>query len=152
MEVLEFACEIERAVFISPDYKVYGAYVDANEYSFIKLNKYGNVTLTGNFHELAEGVKYNVKAIEGTNKYGVQYEVINIKRDIPTGQTETTTFLREILTKKQAKVLLEVYPDIVDRVMTNRLHDIDLNLTKGIKDKTFQIIKDKIIENFALVS
>lgn len=150
-EVLEFVCEIERTVFTSSDYKVYGAYVDINKYDFVKLNKYDNVTLTGNFHELTEGVKYNVKAIESANKYGIQYEVLNIKRDIPTGQTETATFLREILTENQASVLLKVYPDIVDRVMTNKLHDIDLNLTKGIKEKTFQIIKDKIVENFALV-
>ena len=150
-EILEFICEIERAVYTSLDYKVYGAYVDINEYNFVKLNKYDNVTLTGNFHELTEGVKYNVRAIEGANKYGVQYEVVNIKRDIPKGNAETAIFLREILTENQASVLLRVYPDIVDRVMTDRLHDIDLNLTKGIKEKTFQIIKDKIIENFALV-
>ena len=58
--------------------------------------------------------------------------------------------LREILTENQADVLCEVYPDIVDRVINNRLEDIDLNKTPGIKEYTFEVIKNKIVENFCL--
>ena len=47
-------------------------------------------------------------------------------------------------------MLLEAYPDIVDRIMNNRLDDIDLSRTKGIKDYTFNVIKNKVIENFKL--
>ena len=54
------------------------------------------------------------------------------------------------MTPNQTDTLLEAYPDIVDRIMNNRLDDIDLNKTKGIKDYTFNVIKQKVIENFKL--
>jgi exodeoxyribonuclease V alpha subunit len=148
---INFDCEIEREIYNAPDYKIYGAYVDIKQYPDVRLNKYDNVTLVGNFHDLTIGVKYNVKAIEGNSKYGIQYEVINIKRDIPTSASETAKFLHEILTYNQASVLLEVYPNIVQKIINNDLDDIDLSKTKGIKEATFEVIKNKIIENFALV-
>ena len=82
-------------------------------------------------------------------KYGYGYKVTNIKRDRPTNAEETYVFL-EILTENQADVLCKVYPDIVDRVINNRLDDIDLNKTPGIKEYTFDVIKNKIVENFCL--
>lgn len=96
------------------------------------------------------GVEYIVKAKEISDKYGVGYEVINIKREKPTTLAATRNFLYEILTPNQTDTLLEAYPDIVDRIMNNRLDDIDLNKTKGIKDYTFNVIKQKVIENFKL--
>ena len=54
------------------------------------------------------------------------------------------------MTPNQTDTLLEAYPDIVDRIMNNRLDDVDLNKTKGIKDYTFNVIKQKVIENFKL--
>ena len=38
----------------------------------------------------------------------------------------------------------------MDRVINNRLEDIDLNKTPGIKEYTFEVIKNKIVENFCL--
>ena len=43
-----------------------------------------------------------------------------------------------------------MYPDIVDKVMNNDLEDIDLNKLHGIKEYTFNVIKNKIVENFCL--
>ena len=100
--------------------------------------------------ELNLGVEYTVKAKEISDKYGVGYEVINIKREKPTTLAATRNFLYEILTPNQTDTLLEAYPDIVDRIINNRLDDVDLNKTKGIKDYTFNVIKQKVIENFKL--
>lgn len=120
------------------------------EYPQIQIGKYGTCTIKGNVQELNLGVEYIVKAKEISDKYGVGYEVINIKREKPTTLAATRNFLYEILTPNQTDILLEVYPDIVDRIMNNRLDDIDLNKTKGIKDYTFNVIKQKVIENFKL--
>ncbi len=147
---LEFTCEIEREVYNSPDYKIYGAYVDTIKFPFVELNKYGNVTLVGNLHDLMEGITYHVKAQAKTGKYGISYEVLNIRRDLPKDKTETTKFLREILTPNQADVLIDAYPNIVQKIMNNDLSDVDLSKTKGIKEYTFNVIRNKIIENFAL--
>lgn len=120
------------------------------EYPQIQIGKYGTCTVKGNVQELNLGVEYTVKAKEISDKYGVGYEVINIKREKPTTLAATRNFLYEILTPNQTDTLLEAYPDIVDRIMNNKLDDIDLNKTKGIKDYTFNVIKQKVIENFKL--
>ena len=120
------------------------------EYPQIQIGKYGTCTVKGNVQEVNLGVEYTEKAKEISDKYGVGYEVINIKREKPTTLAATRNFLYEILTPNQTDTLLEAYPDIVDRIMNNRLDDIDLNKTKGIKDYTFNVIKQKVIENFKL--
>lgn len=149
-KIVDFKCVPERALLNSEEFKIYGCSVNSFEYPEIHISKYGTASIKGNFQELNLGIEYTVKAREISDKYGVGYEVINIKREKPTTQASTRAFLREILTENQTNVLLSVYPDIVDRVMNNRLDDIDLSKTKGIKDFTFQVIKRKIIENFKL--
>lgn len=149
-KILEFKCTPERLVFNSDEFKIYGCSVNSFEYPDIKINKYNTATIKGNFQELNLGTEYFVKAKEIEDKYGVCYDVINIKREKPTSLASTRTFLLEILTYNQVETLLSVYPDIVDRIMNNRLDDIDLNKTKGIKEYTFNVIKDKVIENFKL--
>lgn len=147
---VKFKCSVVRKTYDGGDYKIYAVDVDKNKYPDIKFTKYGNVTLTGEMHELGVGSNYEVAAVEQLSKYGYGYNVTNIKRDRPTNAEETYVFLREILTENQADVLCKVYPDIVDRVINNRLDDIDLNKTPGIKEYTFDVIKNKIVENFCL--
>ena len=147
---MNFKCTPERLVFNSDEYKIYGCSVNSFEYPQIQIGKYGTCTIKGNVQELNLGVEYTVKAKEISDKYGVGYEVINIKREKPTTLAATRNFLYEILTPNQTDTLLEAYPDIVDRIMNNRLDDVDLNKTKGIKDYTFNVIKQKVIENFKL--
>ena len=122
----------------------------AKKYPDVQFSKYNTATIKGNISELNLGVDYIVKAKEVSDSHGVGYDVINIKREKPTTLAATRNFLYEILTPNQTDVLLEAYPDIVDRIMNNRLDDIDLSRTKGIKDYTFNVIKNKVIENFKL--
>lgn len=149
-KIVDFKCTPERLVFNSDEYKIYGCSVNSFEYPEIQIGKYGTCTVKGNVQELNLGVEYTVKAKEISDKYGVGYEIINIKRDKPTTLAATRNFLYEILTPNQTDTLLEAYPDIVDRIMNDRLDDVDLNKTKGIKDYTFNVIKQKVIENFKL--
>jgi exodeoxyribonuclease V alpha subunit len=150
--IIEFTCQIDREVYNSPDYKIYGVIVDKEKFPNLLYNQYGNVTIVGNIHDLQNGVTYHVKVKEVVHKKrGKQYEVINIKRDKPNNQAETKRFLYEILTHQQAETLLEAYPNIVDKIIKNDLDDVNLNLTKGIKEKTFEVIKRKVIDNFCLV-
>ena len=149
-KIVDFKCVPERLVYNSTDFKIYGVSINSFEYPDIKISKYGTATIKGNMSELNLGVDYIVKAKEVSDSRGIGYEVINIKREKPTTLAATRTFLYEILTEKQTNTLLEIYPDIVDRIMKNKLDDIDLNKTKGIKDYTFNVIKNKVIENFKL--
>lgn len=147
----KFSGIIERCVYNTPDFKIYAVAVDKIKYPELKLNKYGNISITGELADLTLGVEYEVTAEEQTNKYGTSYKIINIRRDMPTTAEGTYLFLSEILTDNQVKVLIEHYPNIIQKVKDNDLADIDLSKLKGIGTKTFEKIKDKIVTNFALM-
>lgn len=146
----KFSGKVVRCTYDTPDFRIFALDVDSKKYPDIKKNKYNNVTILGELHELTVGVTYEISAVEQLGKYGMSYKVLNIKRDVPTTEEDMYLFLSEILTPNQAKVLYENYPDIVQRVKENRLNDIDFNKLKGIKEYTFGVIKRKIIENFCL--
>lgn len=147
----KFKGVVTRCTYNTPDYKIYAMEVSKIDYPDIKQNKYNNVSILGELSDLTLGVEYEVTAEEQTNKYGTSYKVLNIRRDIPTTAEGTYLFLSEILTDNQAKTLIENYPDIIQKVKNNDLADIDLSKLKGIGDKTFEKIKDKIITNFCLM-
>lgn len=149
-KVVEFKGRIVRQTYNGGDYKIYAVDVNRELYPNIKFTKYGNATIRGEIYELGTGIEYEIKAVEENTKYGYGYKVLNIRRNKPQSATDMYVFLQEILTVNQAQTLYEVYPDIVERVMNNNLDDIDLNKLHGIKEYTFEIIKDKIVENFCL--
>ena len=148
-EVL-FKGRVVKQTYNSEEYKIYALDVDRVLYPDIKFSKYGNAVICGEIHELGIGIEYEVRAVGQSTKYGYSYKVLNIRRDKPRSATDMYVFLQEILSLNQAETLYNTYPDIVDRVMQNRLEDIDFSKLKGIKEYTFNIIKSKIIENYCL--
>ena len=147
---IKFKGKINRCIYDSETFKVYAVDVNVREYPQIKLNQYKNCTIVGDLPDLGEDIEYEITAIEKEGKYGMSYQVLNIKRDIPTTSEEVYSFLSSILTVNQAKTICENYPDILNIIKENRLDEIDLNRLKGIKQYTFEIIKEKIIDNFYL--
>lgn len=150
-KLYKFKGVIIKCTYNTPDYKIYAVNVSKKDYPDIKQNKYDNVSILGELSDLTLGVEYEITAEEQINKYGTSYKVVNIKRDVPTTTEGTYLFLSEILTENQARVLVDNYPDIIQKVKDNNLDDIDLSKLKGIGEKTFAIIKDKIVMNFALM-
>lgn len=150
-QIFKFKGVIVRCTYDTPDYKIYAVDVSKKDFPNIKHNKYDNVSILGELTELALGIEYEITAEEQINKYGTSYKVVNIRRDIPTTTEGTYLFLSEILNENQARVLVENYPSIIQKVKDNDLDDIDISKLKGIGRKTFEKIKDKIITNFALM-
>lgn len=148
-EVL-FKGKVVKQTYNTDNYKIYALDVDHELYPDIKFSKYDNAVICGEIHELGIGIEYEVRAVEQSTKYGYSYKVLNIRRDKPRSAADMYVFLQEILSLNQAETLYNAYPDIVDRVMQNRLEDIDFSKLKGIKEHTFNIIKNKIIENYCL--
>ena len=148
---VEFKGIIARRVYSSPTFKTYAINVSKKDYPFIKFSKYGDATIIGDLSDLIVGVEYDVIAKEEYSKYGVSYRVINIHRDIPTDEENTKAFLKEVLTQKQAETLYSNYPDIIDIVKNGEDDKVNLSKLNGIGEYTFNVIKDKIIENFKLV-
>ena len=149
--LLEFQGTVISNPYNTEDYKIYGLKVDYMKFPNIKENKYNNVSLVGNLPDLEDGVEYDIKAEEQNGKSGIQYKFINIKRDRPKTEASTRLFLQSILDSYgQVDEIMREYPDIIDRVINNRLDDIDLKKLYNIGEYRFDVIKRKIIENFAL--
>jgi len=112
------------------------------------------VTLRGKMQRLDySDVPYKVKAkLSNHSKWGYGFEVISISQDTPKTVEDSKLFLKSILTENQVETLLEVYPDIVDMVISNSNVDseIDLNKLNGIKEFTWKIIKNKILDNYLM--
>jgi exodeoxyribonuclease V alpha subunit len=149
--LVEFQGIVVANPYNTEDYKIYGLSVDYNKFPNIKMNKYSNVSLVGNLPDLEDGVEYDIKAEEQNGKSGIQYKFINIKRDRPKTESATRLFLQSILDSySHVEEVMREYPDIIDRVLNNRLDDIDLKKLYNIGQFRFDVIKRKIIENFAL--
>ena len=147
----KFKGVVERCVYDSPDFKIYAVITDKNKYPELKQNKYGNVSILGELSDLTLGAEYEFTGEEQVSKYGVSYKIINLKRDLPTTTEGSYLFLSEILTENQAKTLIENYPNIIQMVKDNDLSGVDLSRLKGIGEKTFEKIKEKIIINYCLM-
>lgn len=110
----------------------------------------GISTMTGKMQRLTIGMKYECTAIEVFNKkYNKwQYEPISIKIQKPDSAEERKKFLQCILTEKQVESILSVYPNIIDMVVNEE--PVDVSIIKGVGEKSFKNIKDKILENYVL--
>ena len=142
---------IEKCVYNSQDFKIYAVNVNKTQYPELKRNKYDNISILGELSDLVIGSEYEFTAVEQESKYGTSYKILNIRRDLPTTVEETYIFLSEILTENQAKVLVDNYPSIIQMVKDNDLSNVDLSKLKGIGQKTFDVIKNKIETNYCLM-
>ena len=129
-----------------PEFEIYKDMFNENGYEDIKLS-----TIAGKMQKLYLGSEYNVKAkLIYNKKYNQwQYEPITISAIVPKTIENQRMFLESIVTPKQAETLLSVYPNIVEDVINGK-DNVDLSLTKGIKEFTWNNIKQKIIENYVI--
>lgn len=107
-------------------------------------------TLTGKMQRLTSGIKYECEATEVFNKKYKkwQYEVIDIKVQKPDSAETRRKFMECILTERQVDSLLSVYPNIIDMIINEEY--VDVSKIKGVREKSFKNIKNKILENYVL--
>jgi len=150
-KIVEFAGTVERKIYQGfGEFRIYAMSVDPSIYPDIVQNQYGNVSIKGDIIELDQDVVYSIVATEEDGgKYGISYNVKKITRHKPTTGADVYKFLQCILTDQQADVLYKEYPDIIDIILSGKT--IDFSKTKGIKEKTFEKIKKKVVENFAMM-
>lgn len=149
--IYKFTATILHCNYNTPDFKIYVVDVDNKKFPNIKRNSYKNFSILGELPELFLGAEYEFTAIEQCNNYGTSYKVLNVTRNAPSNEEETYDFLLEILTENQANTIIENYPNIISLVKNNTLDTIDFSKLKGIGEKTFEVIKKKIVENYCLM-
>lgn len=140
------------SVYSGDNFRVYGVEVtrkEREEHGLILDERYHTLTICGDLPDLTLHTEYIITAIPKESKRGISYNVYKIHKEKPTNQRQAKNFLTEILTDREAGILLSAYPNIIDMVMKNEY--VDLSKTTGIKDKKFSKIKQKIIEEIYLM-
>ena len=108
-------------------------------------------TLAGKMQDLSIGGEYIVKAKCVKNKnYGYQYEPISVYAVIPHGKDDQLLFLKSLIPEWVAENLINAYPNVVNDVANGVLKEIDYNLVKGVREITWNKIKEKIINNYLI--
>lgn len=113
-------------------------------------NGYSVSVLAGKVQRLTLGVEYRAQATAEYSKKYKEYNYIpqNVVLKCPETTEEQEVFLRSLITDRQASNILEVYPRIIDDVIQGR--EIDTKKIKGIGDKTWDRIKEKIGKNYVI--
>ena len=108
-------------------------------------------SLTGKMQELTVGGEYMIKArYKCDKKYGDQYEPISIYALVPQSKENQLLFLQSIISPTIARNIIDVYPNIIDDVVSSRLTEIDYDKVKGVREFTWKAIKEKILNNYLI--
>lgn len=129
-------------------YRIYA--VDSDDASLMR-NKYLNITVKGHLPELKKNEVYTFilsEPVVEDPKFGPSYDNVVILLKMPESLDDTESFLKTLIGKTRAKSLISVYPNIIELILENREDEIDLNLVKGVKEKTYTKIRKKVLENF----
>lgn len=108
-------------------------------------------SLAGKMQELVVGGEYMIKATYKCDKtYGHQYNPISVYALIPQTRESQLIFLQSIISPWLAENLINAYPNVVNDVANGTLKEIDYDLVKGVREFTWNKIKDKIINNYLI--
>lgn len=107
------------------------------------------ITLVGCCATCSEGDHCKVLvSLKKDKKYGYQYEIKNLKFNMPIDKNSLKAYLSAVIEGAKAEVLYNAYPDIVEKVIENPEWEPDYKILKGIGPKTWVKIRDKIANNF----
>ena len=148
-KTVTFTCQPETATYSSDNFKIYSCRVNRNEFPEIKDSIYRTVTLKGAFAPLTIGAEYEVTAIEQFDtRYKFSYLVQYIQPKQIKTEDDVRKFMTSIMSEKKVNALMKVYPDILDRIMNNK--PVDLSIVKGVKEKTFALIRQKVTAHYSM--
>lgn len=158
---IEFDCTIQNQRYYSEETS-FGVYVfttkdEIPEFIEVKEDLFNDEqtlkqsTLAGNMQFLHIGNEYHVKAILDYNKKynSYQYKPQVITATVPKSEEQQKKFLESIITPRQANTLIEKYPNIVEDIV-NGNDKVDIEQLKGIGQRTYNLIKEKVLENYVI--
>lgn len=152
-QIYEFDIMPIRERYYNED-SCYGVYVFRTKDEIPYVKEYDDGfsvgVLAGRVQKLTLGVEYKTKV---TVEYSPKYKEYNyipktVVLKCPETIEEQEVFLRTLTTDRQAENILQAYPHIIDDVINGR--EIDTKKIKGIGDKTWRKIKDKIDRNYII--
>lgn len=146
--VFGFSTKDDIPFFTKPTktFDPFGDNNSANDTDDKKMSK-----LAGKMQHLVVGGEYVVKAkYKKDKKYGDQYTPITIYAIIPQSRETQLLFLKSMIPEWMADNLINAYPNVVNDVANGTLKTIDYSLVKGVREITWNKIKEKIINNYLI--
>lgn len=146
--VFGFSTKDDIPFFTKPTktFDPFGDNNSANDTDDKKMSK-----LVGKMQHLVVGGEYVVKAkYKKDKKYGDQYTPIAIYAIIPQSRETQLLFLKSMIPEWMADNLINAYPNVVNDVANGTLKTIDYSLVKGVREITWNKIKEKIINNYLI--
>lgn len=149
--MIDIKATAKKKMFEKDMYRIYSV-TPTHNVGAVEVNKYGTISILGEVQELTIGEEYSFTlAPDKRNQYGLSYKILKVKRDIDISNLgNCENFLKEVLTERQCKNILAVYPNFIQKAINND-EDIDISLIKGVGKKTLEKIKRKIVDNFVLI-
>ena len=146
--VFGFATKDDIPFFTKPT-KTFDPFMDTNSTNNIDDKKMSR--LAGKMQHLIVGGEYVVKAkYKKDKKYGDQYTPVAIYAIIPQNKETQLLFLKSMIPEWIAENLINAYPNVVNDVANGSLKTIDYSLVKGVREITWNKIKEKIINNYLI--
>ena len=107
--------------------------------------------IVGKMQQLSIGGEYQIKAKYEYNKqYGHQYKPLSIYALVPQTKEMQLVFLKTIIPEWMAENLINEYPNLVNDVANGTLKEIDYSKIKGVREITWNKVKEKIINNYLI--
>lgn len=160
--IYEFKIVVTYEKYYSDD-TTWGTYIAYTEddipfYTNGEANKFDNsgekkkfCNIVGKMQQLAIGGEYQIKAKYEYNKqYGHQYKPLSIYALVPQTKEMQLLFLKTIIPEWMAENLINEYPNLVNDVANGTLKEIDYSKIKGVREITWNKVKEKIINNYLI--
>lgn len=160
--IYEFKIVVTYEKYYSDD-TTWGSYIAYTEddipfYTNGEANKFDNsgekkkfCNIVGKMQQLSIGGEYQIKAKYEYNKqYGHQYKPLSIYALVPQTKEMQLLFLKTIIPEWMAENLINEYPNLVNDVANGTLKEIDYAKIKGVREITWNKVKEKIINNYLI--
>ena len=153
MSTIEVKLTPTKVLFFSEEnfFGIYGCDVNNNHLDLVNLNKFNSISIKGTMPKLTIGDEYIAKLKEdvGTTYKG-SYIVESIGQEKPVTVEQQKVFLETILTKSQVENIFKKYNNGEDIVGMIEDGSFDYTDIKGIADKTFEKLKQKVLDNLEM--
>jgi exodeoxyribonuclease V alpha subunit len=113
----------------------------------VEENHWGTFIVSGDTPKLIEGKKYDIIIEPSENKkYGKGFSFVAVKGNKPETIEEQQSYIRSMLTERQAEAIIEKYPNhkILDLMKEDKF---DYSIVKGIGKPTYEKIKSYLMKN-----
>lgn len=139
-----------RELFFNEDqsFGIYACDVNPEFIANVNINRYSGISIKGVTPRLNMNQEYEVSLKEDTGSaYAGSYIIESIKKERPSTIAEQKAFLQTILTDKQVENIYTVYSEADDVVGLIEKGEFDFQKVHGLGEKTFDKLREKVLEN-----